>query len=726
MLDRSAIDRLTQTLDTNGPEDNLALAEDGDAAALVALAGHPRVHADVLAVIGQRILAEGGDVGADYASNGDPIPSAVEDLDRLLIVHPAAPGPLRDAVLSRHQGDAFFVLSAACHPRATLAALERAADWPAASPLHDRPWLTLLDPARVPPLALEAWAQGSLGLRREAAARIGRSEAQLAALARDRSRQVRRAVASNPFAGAERARLAVEDPAPEVRARAAAALSALPEEACPADARAANGDRAASGNPRAEIAEPAAFAATLQAMDRHGAIGDDVIAALASDAAELDEEGALLAAQLLPRASLLPLLAKVVALGLASPQAQSFAAGFALRAPRPYSAREGLDDEAEAEIAAVAGTAVHAIGHAPADDRLVGKARLASWAAMGVARCEVIPRDRVLYHLSRLPLASDRMILSRSVSLRPAMLSELCEEVSFVDTVPPSLLEIAWLNPSVPDAVLFELAARIPRQRHRADDLADDEVDLDPARRSLPTLEKVVLVVTTRANVSPRAALTAAALDARRVRYMLASMPQWKGRFSGGRLARVFRQSAGTLPTAQGDPRLRGARTEPWTERPLTELELSMALAVGHLTGAEVARRIQLGRQTVDDGLTLAVGAEARAALEGPTAIQPLVAWAAKHRGAQGAALALWLLLERFERERSPLLVASALDTFASTARGALPACVSEALALIEQREPGRLDRISVAAPQSRAALASAIARAYRAVGGAHDERAHA
>ena len=168
MLERSDIDRLTRTLDTNGPEDNVALAEEGDAAALVALASYPRTHAEALTVIGQRILAEGGDVGVDFSSNREHSPSIVEDLDRLLVVHPAAPGPLRDAVLNRHQGDAFFVLSAACHPQATLAALERAADWPAASPLHDRMWLTLLDPARVPALAKACASKYVLELVRRA------------------------------------------------------------------------------------------------------------------------------------------------------------------------------------------------------------------------------------------------------------------------------------------------------------------------------------------------------------------------------------------------------------------------------------------------------------------------------------------------------------------------------------------------------------------------------
>ena len=70
---------------------------------------------------------------------------------------------------------------------------------------------------------MEEWAQDASPLRREAVARISRDPALLRTLARDPSRQVRRAVASNRFAPDDRARLATEDAAPEVRLRAAEA-----------------------------------------------------------------------------------------------------------------------------------------------------------------------------------------------------------------------------------------------------------------------------------------------------------------------------------------------------------------------------------------------------------------------------------------------------------------------------------------------------------------------
>src|SRR6185369_15274269 len=99
----------------------------------------------------------------------------------------------------------------ASHPEATLGAAALAASFPAASPVHDRLWLALIDAAAVPPLTLEEWSQDPSPLRREAAARIAREPAVLAALAADRDRRVRRAIASNRFATAERATLAASD-----------------------------------------------------------------------------------------------------------------------------------------------------------------------------------------------------------------------------------------------------------------------------------------------------------------------------------------------------------------------------------------------------------------------------------------------------------------------------------------------------------------------------------
>jgi hypothetical protein len=706
MLDRATIDRLSRAPEKNAPLLNVALAEEGTAPALLSLARSPAVGPEALSVIADRIAREGADVGRDREAPAEEHVPIAADLDRLLVAHPRAPGAVRDAALARHARDAFFVLAAASHPEATLGAMLAAVDWPAASPAHDRLWLALIDAAVVPPLTLEEWAQDGNPLRREAVARIARDPAMLAALSRDPARRVRRAVASNRFA-ADRARLAAEDAAPDVRARAAVPLIA-------------HGEGAAEG---ASVVESARFAAALRAMSSGGVLAPDMVRALSGALGDLDDEGALLAGQVLPRRELTSLIDHIVEHGVASTRGQSLAAGIALRPIVPWGEAEEGEDEAEAEHTEIVYDAVKSLSRTTtAESRLTGKARLAAWAADGLARCPAIDRGRVLADLARRPIAGERMILARGATLRQELVGELCAAAESAHVVPGALLELAWSDRAVPDALLIELASRVAKPKKRAEDLPEDEVDLDPARRPLEVLEKVVLATAVRANVSPRAALAAVGLDARRVRYVLSAMPQWKGRISGSRLARVLRQHAGALSVAQAEARARASRVENWTERLLTELELAIALAVGHLTGAEVARRIASGRQNVDDGLNLAFGAEARAALEGPASVQPILEWATKNRTTHAGALATWLLLEKLDRERGPTLVAASLDSLAS-GKGAVPAGVIDALAVAEQRRPGRLETIHPQSPRGRATMASAIARAYRALGGMRDER---
>ena len=704
MLDRATLDRLSRAPEKNAPLLNVALAEEGLAAVLLSLARSPAVGPEALAVIAERLAREGAEVGRDRDAPAEDFISVAPELDRLLVAHPRAPDEVRDVILTRHAGEAFFVLAAASHLHATAAAALLLVDWPAASAAHDRLWLPLLD-AAVPPLTLEEWSQDPSPLRREAAARLCREPAPLAALAHDRARQVRRALASNRHAAALRARLAETDPAPDVRARAAGPLTAHAEAA----------------GESTGVVESARFAAALRSMAIGGVLAPDVARALSGNAAELDDEGALLAGQVLPRRELGPLIDRVVDLGVDSPRGESLAAGLALRPLVPLGDED--EAEAEAEQAELVYDAVKSLSRTTtAESRLTGKARLAAWAAAGLVRCEQVDRDRVLHDLARRPLAADRMILARGGTLRPEMVGELCRAVGPASVVPGALLECAWGDRSVSDARIVELAGRVAKPRKRAEDLPEDEVDLEPSRRPLEVLEKVVLATAARANLSPRAALAAVALDARRVRYVLSAMPQWKGRLSGGRLTRVLRQNAGAITVGQSEARARGARVEGWTERVMSELELAVALAVGHLTGAEVARRIAIGRQSIEDGINLAFGAEARAALEGAASVQPILEWATKHRTTIPAALSVWLLLEKLDRERGPTLVASSIDSLAS-GKGMVPAGVCDALAIVEQRRPGRLETIHPQSPRGRGTLASGIARAYRALGGMRDER---
>lgn len=692
---------------------NVALAEEGPGSVLLALCRSSALGPEAIDVIAARIEREGAAVGRELEVPEAGQPPLDQELDRLLIAHPRAPDSVRDTVLARHANDPYFVLAAAVHPTATLGAIEAAIDWPATSLAHDRLWLALLDPSIVPPLSIDEWSQDASALRREAAARIASDPAILQALSLDRSRRVRRAVASNRFAGELRARLAASDSAVDVRARARGAMSHEGED----------GARSQRGS----VLETAKFAAALRAMETGGVLVPDVVRALSGPVLEIDDEGASIAAIVLSRAELGALVDG--AIEATAPCSASLAAGLALR---PVIAL-GAEDEDETEHTEIVYDAVKSLARTTtATSRLTGKARLAAWTAEGLARSQAIDRADLPSRLSARPLAAARVVLARAIALdneliRTVVRGFIASRATGIESVaaPPAVVELAWLDRSVSDADAIAIAARSAKPKNRAEDLPDDEVDFDPAARGLDVLERAVLATVLRANVSPRAALSVVALDARRVRYVLAAMPQWKGRLSGGKLARVLRQNAGAISAGAQEARARGSKIEGWTERVMSEVELSIALAVGHVTGAEVARRAQSGRQNIEDGITLAAGAEARASLEGPESVAPLVAWGAANRMKSAGAFGLWLLLERLDRggnERAASLVASNVDSLASTP-GPLSPSLVDALALIEHRRPGRLEEIHAQAPRGRAAIASAIARAYRALGGLRDER---
>ena len=154
----------------------------------------------------------------------------------------------------------------------------------------------------------------------------------------------------------------------------------------------------------------------------------------------------------------------------------------------------------------------------------------------------------------------------------------------------------------------------------------------------------------------------------------------------------------------------------------MSDTEVGVAMAVGHFTADALVHRIGQGRHTPEDGASIAAGAETRAVLEGADSVRSLLRWAAKHRGQIGAALALWLLLEDLDRVRPAGQIASGLDTIAQRSKS-ISATVADALAILERRQPGRLERVFPQTPRGRATLASGIARAYRAVGGLRDER---
>lgn len=709
MLDRATIENLSKAPEKNAPALNVALAEEGTAPVLLALAGCASVGADALSVIGARIAKEGSFVGHDRGSGTeDTFTSPLPDLERMLIAHPNAPEDLRDIVLAKHVEDAYFVLAAACHPKATLGAVTTLVEWEAASPMHDRLWIALIEPSLIPPLVMEEWSQDSDPRRRETIAKIAREPSLLKALLHDKARNVRRALASNRFAGEIRKVLAEKDTAAEVRLRAQGALTAHGEH----------------GAELARYTESAKFAAALRAMSTGGVLAPDVTRALSL--LPLDSEGALYAALVLNRRDVTPVLEKLLDQGIGTPLSLHFAAGLGLRPPAAMGSPSEMSDEALAEHAELVYDALKSLSRTTtAESKLTGKARFAAWIADGLAKSEAVTGEFILKELGKNPLAADRMVLARTFAISDRFAKSVWKALAdntYLDAIPMSLLELAWHDPQVPDSLVADLAVRVSKPKKREEDLPEDEADFDPLLRSEDTLSKVVLTASSRVAITPRAALTAIALDARRVRYVLSAMPQWKGRVSGAKLSRVLRQHAGALTVAQSEQRARASRVESWTHRKLSELELGIALAVGHITGEEVAHRLNQGSQSIDDGHSLAFGAEARAALEGAASIAPLLQWAAKHRSAQPAALTVWLLLERFDRERVPSLIASAMDALVTEKAPAYPNVI-DALALMERRKPGRLEQIHAQSAKGRATMASAIAKAYRAVGGMSHER---
>lgn len=351
---------------------------------------------------------------------------------------------------------------------------------------------------------------------------------------------------------------------------------------------------------------------------------------------------------------------------------------------------------------------------------LTGKARIAAWVGDGLAAAKALGATRLLADLEVSPIAADPAVLARATASVEALV-ELVAAAAPREAVAPTILELAWGSPAIDDATVVALARKLARARPRGRELPDDELDLDPASRSAAVLEEVVLAACRQATLSPRAALTAVALDSRRVRYVLTAMPAWRGRLSGVMLGRVLKQHVGALTAGPSEARYRGEQMRGWTERLLNDIEFAIALAIGHITVEVVVERLESGRHRLEDGVGLAAAADARAAVSGSETIRPLVAWANRRRNDSQGALAVWLLLERHDRARPSSMIASAVDSLASS--GGVATGVIEALAALERRRPGRLPTVLAQTPRGKATVASAMARAYRAVGGLRDER---
>ncbi|MSP25867.1 MAG: hypothetical protein EXR75_12045 [Myxococcales bacterium] len=691
MLDPKLLEELAAHPERNSPDVNAALAEQGHADVLLRLVRSSATRSDSLAIIAARLTREELGLALD---DGDGAHS-LSELERCLMCHEAAPARVRDELLERHGEDAFFVLAASSHPRASINAITRAARWPARFPVLDRIWLALIFAEALPPLALEEWSQSSEVFLREAAARLSRDRRVLATLAHDPRREVRRAVASNHAAGELRHALARSDAAVEVRARASGALGER------------SGGRVAIDSAR--------FAAAKRAMEDGGALAPDVANALVDAGAALDEEGAFLAARALGRERVVALLescAEAIPCGAAS----GLALGLAVRHP----ADERLGGElAFRELMADAAKALSRAGEQYGT--LTGKARLAAFIADALAANPMMTSHTLMEELCASPLASETVVLARTVRKRSGMLAELSQCAQSARTVPPALLELCWTDRGIEDAVVVLMARQLGAIRTRGRELPEDELDLDPLGRELLVLEQVVLAASRAVTLSPRSALSVVALDSRRVRYVLTAMPGWRGRLSGTMLGRVLRQHAGALIAGPAEQRSRGTETKSWTERILSDIELSIALAIGHMPVESVVERLEGKRHKLADGVGLAMAADARRAVAGRDSTTALFQWSVRRRDRDGAALAVWLLLEGHDRARLPSMIAAAIDSFASGS-ATVSATVTEALATLERRHAGLLETVVPQTPRGKAAHASGIARAYRAIGGLRDE----
>jgi hypothetical protein len=708
MLDRASLHALARHPEKNDPILNLALAEEGDIVVLLALADCEAVGAEALSLIDARIEAEGEGVGEAEESDSDEgirhssrHPEDAEtrkngsELDRKLVLHPLAADAVREAIARRHDGDPFFMLAAAAHRRATERSIERIISWPSRTPLHDRTWLGLIDPRAVSPITCAEWASDEDDLFREAAARLADDPSLLALLASDPSRRVRRAVAGNLRASALLGALR-RDAACEVRARANATM-----------ARQGEGIET-----RGAEVKGARFKAAVASMMSGGTFAADVVRALRTE--PLDADAARWAARCLDDAA----VAELVSSSAASRETHlALAAGIAFRE---------LGGEADRETVLLA----HCVRVLAETDKsgspLTGKGRLASWLAEGMGRVVESAPAELLDAIVAETLAADRMVLGRvfCADSPPTRIGAVCSEALARAPVPLTLLEVAWRSPSVPEEIVDGLATRVAATGQ--DGSVEHEVDLDPRARSLPLLERVGVSLVGKAPLSPRAALTLVALEPRRVRYVLSSLPQWKGVLSGAKVGRVLKAHAGALSAAGPSARQKPSQAAAsWTQRKLDEVELAVALAVGDISAAEALKRITTGYATLTQGPALASGMEARATLEGTGVVEPLVEHVAKERSRNAAALAAWLLVEGLDRARSPTAIAAALDApwvsppmTLGSSRSMVPAGLSEALAILERRTPGRLAATMPQTPRGRAALASGIARAYRALGG--------
>ncbi len=459
MLDRATIDRLSRAPEKNAPMLNVALAEEGTAAVLLSLARSPAARAGGARGRRRSRRARGRRRRARSRTRRPRITSPSRaDLDRLLVAHPRSPDAVRDAVLARHAGDAFFVLAAAMppardarrrDPRRRLAcrlararpALARAVDAAAVPAAHAG--RVVAGPERPPPR----------GRRPH----------------RPRSRAARRARARSGPAGAPRGRL---QPLRRRRARPPRRRGSRARRA-PARRRPAHGT-ARRRRPRGRRGrlgvESARFAAALRAMAAGGVLAPDVLRALSGAAGDLDDEGALLAGQVLPRRELGALVDQIVdqrSRLAARPEPRG---GHRLRPLLPWgdaAATAALRRRGGARGGRLRrGESAEPHHHRREPPHRQGPPRRLGRRGAGALRAR---RPRPRPRRSRAPPHRRRPHDPRPRRGAPPRDGgrALRAPPARRGTVPGALLELAWADPRVPDARLLR-ARRAPRQAQEA------------------------------------------------------------------------------------------------------------------------------------------------------------------------------------------------------------------------------------------------------------------
>ena len=713
MLDPRTIRALAARPGDNGRELNLAIAEEGDAHALAALARWPTLEPEVLDAIAARVLQGPPlDLGPEEAPPkidiawepiDEPRPHRPWTLERallaLVVMHPRAPSSAIEAIVARHHEEEGFVLAASLAPNAPSAIVDRVASLPSRSALHERRWLDLLAARADLASLVSGWSRSTDPLLREAAARLASDDALLDALASDPHRRVRRAVALNPSAKHARARLALEDAAIEVRA------CAMEEP-----------------HPRAATGAAKAIARAARAMERGGDLEERAIDAILSHADALDPELAWLAGLVLDLDTLAPVALALAEHDAAAPASRALVAAAMVR-PGEGHGSAAQEAASRSNLASLLARAIsHSYVPSSTEARsLTGHARLVAFLAELLADTALVDDAALVEGLTYGALVSDPALASRWFALRaaraPGLMSRLSSglvaSVSRGGRPPACALEAAWRETSVDLAELTRLArvvkprkdsdAHLTRRADGTPRAAQVDLDLDPSLRAAADLTRVIEVVDPWVRLSIRSVLVVLAATPRALAVGGREVRGWREGVVASQLQRVLRAARGAI-----EVETRVAKLDAHAD----EAGVAVAL-LAHTTDArDVAALITRGLR-LTDGLFFASIVEALWGLGRRDDVKQLIDALGARRRQDPAMLAAWLVVGDLDRSRPPSVVASALDDpICATAAGPLPA-IYHALGIIERRRPGTLERLKASTRQGQAAVVNALARAY-------------